>query len=335
MYAPPHRLARRTKTLAAIVALLSLWVTPATAQDASSDQRRGSAEALFEEGRLAKENGDCEAALEKFLRSQELAPAVGTQLNIADCYTSLGRTASAWVHFREAASAALAQGDERRAEFARGRADELAPALCRLQIDVAEPAPGETLTRNGEALAPATWGNAVPVDPGEHLLVAAAAGRRSWQARVRIEEPGAVVQVTVPALAFLPEAPAPPRASPAPPAEHGMHAQTIGGWSVLGAGAAGIVVGIALGVRARVLDDASLDYCPEDPNVCLPEGAELRAEARTFEQSAVVAVAAGAAAMGVGLTVALTAPQPSDTTAVTLLPLVGFDSGGVSLSVSW
>lgn len=328
---PAHRLPIGIGALITIALLLV--ATTANAEIPSSDQRRGSAEALFEAGRLKKEAGDCEAALEKFLRSQELAPAVGTQLNIADCYTALGRTASAWVYFREAASAALSQGDERRAQFARARADELAPKLCRLQIEVAAPAPGETVTRNGEALLRATWGNAVPVDPGEHVLVASARGRQSWQTRVQVAEPGGVVRLAVPALAPLPPEPKPRPAEA--PADEGMPAQALGGWSVLGVGAAGIVVGVLLGVGARVLDDASLDYCPEDPNVCLAEGAELREEARTFEQSAVVAIAAGAAAMGVGLAVALTAPRTDGATTVALVPLVGLDSGGMLLRISW
>ncbi len=318
---------------ACLVALVLLGHHAAHAQPApDTDEERASAEALFEEGRLLKDKGDCSRAVEKFLASQRLGPAVGTQLNIADCYTQLGRTASAWVHFREAASLARAQGDARRAQFATSRADALEPTLCRVRVVVEAPVPAQTLTRNGKRVDRGMWGAAIPVDPGEHRVRATAPAYQPWETTMRVTAPGSVSVVTVPPLVALPPEAAPPSGRP----DGALHPQTVGGFAVLGLGAAGVVVGIALGVHARVLDDASDAYCPSDPNVCLPEGAELRDAARTFEQSAVVAVAASAAAIGVGLTVALTAPKSQGpSTSLSVLPRVGRDGGNVTLGVSW
>jgi hypothetical protein len=65
-------------------------------------------------------------------------------------------------------------------------------------------------------------------------------------------------------------------------------------------GVAGVGVGVAFGVRARLLDDESQRYCPTDPEVCTPAGAELRNDALTNERVAIVAIGAGAAMLAAG-----------------------------------
>ena len=93
-----------TKSLAA-VALISSWLgAGAVRADAASD--KAASVALFNEGRRLVGLGKLAEACPKFEASFSLVPGIGTQLNLADCYQQLGRTASAWATFRDAAIAA-------------------------------------------------------------------------------------------------------------------------------------------------------------------------------------------------------------------------------------
>src|SRR5688572_24676732 len=61
------------------------------------------AEALFQEGRRLLKIDEVLAACSKFDESLRLDPAIGTLINVAACQERLGRTATAWQHWRAAA----------------------------------------------------------------------------------------------------------------------------------------------------------------------------------------------------------------------------------------
>jgi hypothetical protein len=74
---------------------------------------------------------------------------------------------------------------------------------------VDDKSPGLVVTRNGMKLDPLTWGVAVPVDPGELVIEAAAPAKVTWRTTVRAEGAGKVLPVRVPALMdeVVPEVP--------------------------------------------------------------------------------------------------------------------------------
>lgn len=303
---------RRAQSWGFAAALALLAPSRAGADDSLS------AQALFEDGRRLKEAGKCAEALPKFEASQRIEPAVGTLLNLADCYDALGRKASAWVRLSEAASIARRLGDDRRAEYAERRSGELAPALSRLVIEVAQPVDGLLIERGGVAVDEAAWGTAVPVDPGEVTVAASAPGFVPWSTTLTVREPG-LFEVQVPKLSVA-------RAT-----ERGLHPQRVAGWSAIGLSGGALVAGIALAIRARVLDDASLDYCPDAPDLCLPEGARLRDEARQIERGAIVVLAAGAATAALGLALVFTV----DDDEVALVPAVGPERATLTVTAAW
>ncbi|MDF2696857.1 MAG: hypothetical protein K0S65_5240, partial [Labilithrix sp.] len=131
------------------------------------------AEAAFVEGRALMSAKRYAEACPKLEASHTLEPAVGTVLNLAECFAKIGRTASAWIRYREAAAMALEKNQHEREEIARSRARELEPKLCRLTI-VATNREGLVVTRDGQTVAPAALGIAVPVDPGPHVVEARA-----------------------------------------------------------------------------------------------------------------------------------------------------------------
>jgi len=94
------------------------------------------AEALFEEGRSLVAAGKVAEACPKFADSERLGPSVATLLNLANCWERVGRTATAWATYREAASAANAAGRKDYLATAQRRADGLAPKLARLIVTV-------------------------------------------------------------------------------------------------------------------------------------------------------------------------------------------------------
>ena len=62
-----------------------LWAAPAAAQSTEANL-------LFDEGRKAMAARDYPQAITKLQQSQKLDPAVGTLLNLAECFSVLGRT---------------------------------------------------------------------------------------------------------------------------------------------------------------------------------------------------------------------------------------------------
>src|SRR3954468_2190760 len=92
---------RRAALFAASLSMLA--PSSALAQDASS---QAAAQALFEQARKLMADGKFPEACPKLAESQRLDPGAGTLLNLGHCYEKSGRTASAWVTFKDAAAAA-------------------------------------------------------------------------------------------------------------------------------------------------------------------------------------------------------------------------------------
>jgi len=283
---------------------------------AQSGANRASAEALFEEGRRLMTEGKLDEACPKLESSQRLDPGVGTLLNLADCYAKSGRTASAWAAFREAGSAARAQGSAERESVARERASQLEPQLSYLTI-VQWKGQGVSITRNGEPVDPAMLDTPMPVDPGEHTIVAASPGKREWSTKVTVGPNGQRASVTIP---ILPDEPITQvAAQPAPAkADEGVSTKSDGTtqrWLAVGAGVigvAGIVTGTIFGLSASSKwDDAQ--QCKDDPS-CDNAGS-LSDDASSAGTVSTVAFIIGGVGIAGGLVLWFTAPDAESSSA--------------------
>ena len=204
--------------LLSVVVIVALLARADGMRQAWAAGDKAAAEELFREGRRLAKEGNFVEACPKFEGSQSLDPATGTLLNLADCYEKVGRTASAWAAFLEVAELSRKEGNSKRTELAEQRARALEPRLSRLTINVpaASRLPGLLVLRDASTLPEATFGLALPVDPGKHEIVAIASGHERWITVVEVAADGARVTVDVPPLTRTPEPPVAPPPAPAP-----------------------------------------------------------------------------------------------------------------------
>lgn len=230
--AAPLRSHLRSSRLSAPLALaLSCLCLSMPALADPTGAEKAQAESLFREGRRLMEAKSFAEACPKFAESQRLDPGIGTLINLALCHEEENKTASAWGELMEAATLAQRAGDKR-AQFARDHAQKLENKLSRIKITGA-PVEGMALTLDGRPLGVAALGAPLPVDPGEHVVVAQAPGKKRWEGRVNVPAGPANVTLAIPPLAdAAPDSPpivappvvapplvtAPPVVAPPPPA---------------------------------------------------------------------------------------------------------------------
>lgn len=182
-----------------LVAFLLVIPAAASAETGkSAAEASATAHSLFVEARSAMEKGAYDDACPKLEESMRLDPAVGTQLNLGECYEKAGKVASAWAAFLDATSMAKASQQPAREKLARARAKALEARLPKLVLDVDTSAePGMEILRDGALVGAASFGTAIAVDPGAHDVVASAPGKMSWRTVVEAKE-GQVARVVVP-----------------------------------------------------------------------------------------------------------------------------------------
>src|SRR5262245_42773227 len=107
----------RIKAAAVVISalLLATPAAPAMAEApvaAASGQDVAIAEAAFNEGVKLAQAGDWKGAIAKLELSQKVDPASGTALNLGKCYEQVGRTASAYGAYSQAAGLARVKVNE-------------------------------------------------------------------------------------------------------------------------------------------------------------------------------------------------------------------------------
>src|SRR5258706_7202513 len=277
--------------------LVVLTIALATAATARADVGdAATAQALFDQGKKLMGAGKFAEACPKLEESQRLDQAIGTVLNLADCYEKAGRVASAWSRFIEAEGMAHSTRHPEAEKVAHDRALKLLGQLSKIVIDVPAPPPGLEVKRDNAAIGSAQWGAAIPADPGPHSVSATAPGRKRWETTIELAPNATTVTVPVPPLEPEPAsaiAPPPPAShlepsphGPAPDApagrdsaaaplsaagasrdapsvdgQSGSGAQKATAFLAGGVGVAGIAVGTIFGVSAKNKRDDATEWC--------------------------------------------------------------------------
>jgi len=329
----------RTPLLAVVVALASPSL--ALADD------RAAAQQLFQQGKELMRAGNVAEACPKFEAAAQFSSTPGVRLNLADCWSKLGRTASAWSKFDEAIGLAERSGDAVAADVARAGRAGLEPQLVYLTVVVktASAIPGLEVKRDGEKLPPAVWGIPIPVDPGAHEVVAEAPGRKRWSATQTLTTAGTRASVVVPVLdvdatiavalqAPITTEPRPPEPSPlASPRPGGT--QRLAGWVTAGVGAVGLGIGTYFAFDA--LSERG-DYRSHLNASGQCADATCQADSHSAYNAGNVATAgfvAGGAVLATGIVLLVTAaPRPHGPTA-RVIPIVAPQTAGLGLVGDW
>ncbi len=240
-------------TLSAAIALFTaLLACPSRA--AAPPEVRAAAEQLYQDAYDLIRAGRYAEACPMLEESDRLDPANGTKLELAQCYERTRRPASAWVLYVTVADADHQSGkNPEREALASNGARALEPDLPMLTIVVPGAManlPGLEVKRDDVVLKTPAWGTAVPVDLGEHRIVASAPGKLPWEGRywaTKLRDRGEIV---IPTLEDAPRV-APPRSTREVVREGGSNRRTLM-FLTGGAAVTGIAVGSTFGVAAIV-----------------------------------------------------------------------------------
>lgn len=251
---------------------------------ASADNAEDAA-ALFERGRLLAKDGNHKEACPLFEQSLGLLPALGTELNLALCWTAVGRLVEAAALFDGLIEKTTGPEQAKRHEIVVRAAETLAKRIPRLNIEL--PVEASNLRIDGkEAIEGPT-----AVDPGTHVIEADGAAKQT----VELAE-GQELKIVMVAGKGQVEPPPPP---PPPGTKRNRLP-----WYIGGAGVGVLVIGTITGVVVLSRRDAGLDRCEYDINDdlrCEPRGAELLDSARTLSHVTTGMFIVGGALLATGV----------------------------------
>jgi hypothetical protein len=288
------------------------WLAPTAARAQGSP-----AQTQFDFGLAEMQAGRYASGCPALAESYRIDPHPGVLFTLAECENKWGKIASALTHYEAYLDLfSHMAGDEKGRQRGRDRIavaqrDLLRSDVPQLAIALPASAPaGTTVTRDGAPLGAPSIGAALPVDPGEHLVVARTPDGVAHEAHVTLargEHRAFVVDLSAPprppaspvASSHPPES---PRPAPAPPRSKA--------WEVpAGIGIVGLLVGGVAG--ATVLHDKSTIESQCHPDyTCSQSGLNAASNARTFGVVSDVGIAVGAVGIVVAnVLLALPAPK--------------------------
>ncbi len=189
------------KRLSLVLAIMLVSTSAARADQATAAAAFNQAEAFVKQGKWAE-------ACPFYETSYNADPQIGVLLHLADCHEHVGRTATAWAEFSDAVELTHRKGDPRES-YAKGRADALLPKLAKLHLTLPPTAiPGLGVLRDNVDIT-VLVGTDIPIDPGDHELVASAPGYLEWRHKVAIAGPGTIA-LAMPPLDKVPDRPVEP-----------------------------------------------------------------------------------------------------------------------------
>lgn len=344
---------------AALWAATVLSAPAALAQPTAAETLR--ARELHAQGGRLMDKGQFEKACPLLEESDRVAADNGTEMELAECYEKLGKTwASFSLYRRIRAKIQASPGplQEKQLQAVQKRMDALSLKLPRVKIALSDRLTvldGLKITLDGEALSAAEWGALRAVEPGRHVILVSAPGKKtaSWEKELTAGEQTATFEAledtasaapdhssaataptapTATATAPLPSVSVGPSAQPSSlPGEpsSGVSGRQVGIGVGLGVAAAGLAISIGLGVaagdKAQSPDGqkCSVSHPPGTCNSFISEYSGLEAGA---------GIAGGAAGVGLILASVLyfTRPAPAKAT-IAWSPVVGPDGAGLSV----
>lgn len=287
-------------------------IEPAYAQDkAELDKARNQ----FREAIAAETAGNWAGAL-KLLRevaNVKMTPQV--RYNIALCEENLGQLVNALGDYELALVDARAANASDVVNIVAPRVEALRSRVPKVVLTRAESARLATITLDGVTIGAAMLNKEMPVDPGAHVVEAAARGYKPFRQQFdTAERDTKTIQIELEAEAA---APAPAESVAAPPAtaaaDTGERKPDLVPFIVGGAGIASLAAsGVFYALRSGTMNDLdavcgpSRDDCPESSESTFNRG-------RTYTTLANVTLGLGVAALGTGAVLYFTGQQSRET----------------------
>lgn len=313
--------------------LLALTCAPAALAQVS-DADRATARSLAVEGQEALERKDFAAALDRFSRADAIIHAPTLLLGVARAQVGAGQ----WIAAQESYSRILREGAPEKSpeQFfeaiaaAQRELDALAPRIPQVLISVIGPDTA-TVTIDDAPVPRAALGVRRPVDPGDHVVRASAAGFAPIEVKVTLAE-GASETVALELKPAAPPPPVKPRPPVAPRPDQGASAsgsgssRTVLAIAALGLGGAGLAAGAVGGVLALGKHGDLSDRCPGGR--CDPS---LKGELDSYHAMgtlSTIGFAIGAVGVGAGTVLLLTAPRSPQRAGISITPVIGLGSAG-------
>lgn len=301
-----------------------MCVAPVARGQQVNDASRGAARQLGYQGVESYQAGDYATALSKLDKAYQVLQVPSLGLWSARALLKTGRWVEAAERLRQVSRLEAKGGDaavqQQAQEDAKAELERLLPRIPSLFISVQGAAAADVqLTVDGEAIASALVGEAIPANPGPHVVV----GKRGTQERRQSTSlaEGAKGEIvlrfeSMPAGAAAAAGAAQP--TTAPPADSaassdgasgGGGTRRLLGWALVGTGAAGVVLGattgfMALGKKANLEDSAD---CRDQS--CLPHRQDDVDSYNSLRTISTVGLVAGAALATAGVVLVVTAPR--------------------------
>jgi hypothetical protein len=246
-----------------VVAVALAALSSTRAAGAASPDARAAARQHYNQADKLKKQGQLAEACKHLEEVERLDPKLPTLIELAECTEQVGNVVAAqtwWALARDRAKRDEKPQSRARAE-SRLAAVQKRVAQLTLKLPPNAP-PGVQVLSDGSALEPASLAAAVPMNPGDHVIVVKLAGHDDAKFNVKLADgdnqslaiaPGPTTTAGAPAVAPLPTpglapAPAAAAAPAAPPAAAvKVAAPKAGWWST--EHTAGVILG-AVGVAA-------------------------------------------------------------------------------------
>jgi len=299
-----------------VFAFAAVVLSPAFAHATGADDK-AAAQVLFDAGRKLMEQGRYAEACPKLEGSQRLDPGAGTLLNLAACYEKNGQTASAWVTYTDAATASQERHPDWAAR-ATERAKALFPTLAHLSIEVPNAPGGVAIVRDAKTLDSGSFGMAMPIDPGHHVIDATAPDKLPFHKEIDVAQ-GANARVTVtfeaaPAAKPVVTEQTTTTTTPVMVSDGRGNGMRIAGLTIAGFGVAGLIAGGVFGALAIGDKNSALsnNNCVPDLSRCNAAGKASVDDAMTLANVSTVAFIAGGVLAAAGLTIFFLAPASKE-----------------------
>lgn len=293
------------------VALALAYAHPVNAEPTGTALRQ--AEVLFKDALEAVKRDDWQSACKKFSQSAELQPRASSLVKVGICNRRAGHNVAAWHALNRARGLNAPSSPTYRPLLEEEIQGELRKIPV-LDVSVTANISGLALSLDGAAMDPTLLGTALPVEFGEHQIVATAPGYKRSSVTVRVEHERAydiaLTMALEPASISTHSHRAAAKAAPSsvPDSRSSLHATTPRpsdrralGIAIGGLGAAGLAVGgaLALATLNRVGD--SNGYCPYPDGSCDAEGVVLRERASGLQTAGIAVSVGGGLALATGI----------------------------------